>query len=303
MSEPHPWREGYLYGLAAYGWWGLVPLYFKLLVEVAPLEVLAHRILWSVVFLALLLTLGGRWRQLGECLRSPKIVGVLLVSSVLIAINWFIYILSVDSGKVVQASLGYFITPLVSVLLGILFLGERLRMLQALALALATLGVLYLTLQGNEFPWLSLTLAFSFSFYALLRKTLSIDGILALAAETIFLLPAALFYLFVLAWDEIALGTISWQMDLLLAFSGVVTTVPLVCFGQAARRLPLSSLGFLQYLSPSIQFLVAVAVFGEPLDRAKVISFLCIWTALILFTVDSVRTFRTRALEMVAEET
>lgn len=284
-------REGFLYGLVAYGWWGLVPLYFKSLEGIDPLEILAHRIVWSMVFLASLLSVAGRWGELKRCFTSPRVGGVLVATSVLIAINWFLYIYSVDREQVVQASLGYFMTPLVSVGLGMVFFQERLRKLQALALALAVTGVVILTVAVGELPWIALSLAASFGLYGLLRKALPVDGLVGLSAETLLLLPLALGFLL---WRgaEGTFGDSSWHLDVLLVCSGVVTAVPLMCFAQAARRLALSTLGFLQYLSPSLQFLIAVLAFHEPFETEKAVSFACIWAALAVFSVDAFRAYR-----------
>jgi chloramphenicol-sensitive protein RarD len=210
---------------------------------------------------------------------------------VLIAVNWFFYIYSVDQRQVVQASLGYFITPLVSVGLGMIFFHERLRRLQAVALALALVGVVILTVAVGELPWIALILAGSFGLYGLLRKAAPVDGLVGLSVETSLLLPLATGFLL---WPEGAgiFGHHGWELDMLLVCSGVVTAVPLMCFAQAARRLPLSALGFLQYLSPSVQFLLAVLAFHEDFEAEKAISFGCIWAALALFSIDAVRAYR-----------
>ncbi len=294
VTAPHGnLREGYLYGLAAYGWWGLVPLYFKLILAVPPLEILAHRIVWSLVFLAGLLTLLGSWRRLARCFTARSIFLKLCASAALIAVNWFVYITSVASARVQQSSLGYFLTPLVSVVLGMVFFGERLRRLQALALLLAAAAVLYLTIAGDEFPWIALTLAVSFGLYGLVRKALPVDGLVGLSVETILLLPLAGGYLIGLCTqDALELRRHGLGFGIVVALSGVVTAIPLMCFAQAARRLPLSTLGFLQYLSPSLQFVAAVLVFHEPFDVHKGVSFVCIWTALAFFTWDAIVAYR-----------
>lgn len=293
-------REGLLYGLAAYGWWGLVPLYFDAVRTVPPREVLAHRVVWSVLFLALLLTLAGRWPELRRCFRSPRVLTALAVSAALIAVNWFVYIYSVVTRQITQASLGYFITPLVSVLLGLVFFRERLRPWQWLAVGLVAGGVGLMTLAADTFPWIALCLAFSFGFYGLLRKTLPVDGVVGLAVETLLLLPPAVGYLIYLGREgQLTLGSRGVGLDALLALGGVVTTVPLVCFVQAARRLPLSTLGFLQYLSPTLQLVLAVTLYGEAMGPDRLGSFVLIWTALGLFTWDSVRAYQK---EIVAEE-
>jgi chloramphenicol-sensitive protein RarD len=296
INQPNSTREGLFYGLAAYGFWGLVPLYFKAISQVPPAEVLAHRIVWSVVFLALLVGVGGRWRDLAGCFRSRAVLRTLLASTLLIAVNWFVFIYAVSTGRLIQASLGYFITPLVSVLLGLVFLRERLRPGQWLAVALAATGVVYQAVAAGQLPWIALALAGSFGVYGLLRKTVRVDGLIGLSVETLLLLPAALGFLgYEAARDGLAWGGGDWTMDLLLALSGVVTTVPLVCFAQAARRLRLSTLGFLQYLSPSLAFLLAVGVFREEFAAGQLVSFGCIWAGLAIYSVDSVLAYNNRA--------
>lgn len=286
-------REGYLYGLAAYGWWGLVPLYFRALRDVPPLEILAHRIVWSLLFLGAVLFATRRWTHVLACLRLGPHCRTLLLTAVLIAVNWYVYITAVERRLIVQASLGYFITPLVNVLLGILFFKERLRRLQWLAVFLAFLGTVNLIRSEETFPWIALILAFSFSLYGLLRKQIPVDGLVGLSVESLFLLPLAGGHLIYLAAQgTLSLGASSPQLDVLLLCSGLVTAVPLLCFGQATQRLPLSALGFLQYLSPSIQFVLAVAVLGEPLAANRLESFVCIWLGLAVFTTDSWRTYR-----------
>jgi chloramphenicol-sensitive protein RarD len=294
QSETARVREGFLYGLVAYGWWGLVPLYFKALEGVDAAEILAHRIVWSMVFLAALLSLAGRWGELKRCFTSPALLRVFLATSVLIAVNWFVYIYSVEERQLVQSSLGYFMTPLVSVGLGMLFFKERLRSLQAVALVLAVTGVLILTIAVGELPWIALILAVSFGLYGLLRKVVPVDGLVGLSVETLLLLPFAAGFLLWRA-EEGAFGRYSWSLDVLLFCSGVVTAVPLMCFAQAARRLPLSTLGFLQYLAPSLQFLLAVLLFHEDFAAEKAVSFGCIWGALVVFSIDTMREYRQRA--------
>jgi chloramphenicol-sensitive protein RarD len=289
-------QQGLLYGLAAYGWWGLVPLFFKELTaaRVPPFEVFAHRIVWSLALLAGLLVVLARWGDLLRCLRSPRLLRTLLVTTLLIAVNWYFYIYAVDSNQLVQASLGYFITPLVNVVLGIVFLRERLRRLQWWAVGLAALGVVLLTVAARQPPWIALAVAFSFGFYGLLRKQLPVDGLTGLSVETLFLLPFAAGYLLYLGWTgALALGH-SARLDALLLCSGVVTAVPLLCFGQAARRLPLTLLSFLQYLSPSMQLLMAVALYHEPFPLATQVSLACICLALVLLSADSLLTLRGR---------
>jgi chloramphenicol-sensitive protein RarD len=280
-----------LCGAAAYGMWGLIPLYFKAVHEVAPLELLAHRATWSFVVLAVLVYAVGRWGELWEELRSPKLLAMLALSSLAIAANWLLFIYAVVSGQVLQSSLGYFINPLVNVLLGVTFLGERLRPYQVVSIAMAAVGVVVLAAMVGSVPCLALALALTFGLYGLLRKIMPVDGLVSLTVETALMTPFALAYLGYLSEAATATAGGSRLMGLLL-LSGPVTTVPLLFFGVAARRLRLSTMGILQYLSPSLQFLLAVAVFHEPFSPAKLLSFALIWTAIGIYTADSLRAMR-----------
>ena len=289
-------RGGLMYGVAAYGLWGLMPFYFIAVGVVPSLEILAHRIVWSAVLLGVLLTVVRRWPVLLGGLRAVRTRRLLLVSSVLIGSNWFLYIWSVESGQVIQSSLGYFINPLVNVLLGLVFFGERLRVGQWAAVALATGGLLYLAQAVGAVPWLALALAVSFGFYGLVRKVTPLDALTGLAAETFVLGPVALGCLIVWAIT----GRLGYRggndlVNVLLLLSGVVTTVPLLCFGHAARRLPLSVLGFLQYLSPSVQFVIGVAFLKERFTWEQGVGFGVIWAALALLTAESVLRSRLRS--------
>lgn len=285
-AHGHTHRGGLAYGLAAYGAWGLVPLYFKTVREVAPLEVVSHRVVWSVLLLFALLAGLRRWGELVACLRRPALLGALSVSALLIATNWFVYIYGVLTNQVLQASLGYFINPLLNVLLGLVFLRERLRPLQWAAVALAGLGVGYLVVAAGQVPWLALLLAASFALYGLVRKLTPVDGLIGVSVETLVLLPLAAGFLLYSAQQGQAAFVGGVGLTARLMVSGVVTAVPLLCFGQAARRLPLSTLGFLQYVSPTLQFLLALWVFREPFSRTHWVSFSCIWTGLFLFSLD-----------------
>jgi chloramphenicol-sensitive protein RarD len=288
-------RSGLAYGLAAYGLWGLVPLYFKAIARVPPLEVLAHRVVWSVLVLGCLISWGRRWRELARCLRSRAVMPWLMSSTLLIALNWFTFIYGVSTNQILQTSLGYFMTPLVNVLLGQFVLRERLRGGQWCAVALAAVGVLILGLWADTLPWIALTLAASFGLYGLLRKAVAVDGPIGLSVETLLLLPFALAFLVYRAGTgELAWGALDRTTDGLLLLSGPVTTIPLLFFVQAARRLPLATLGFLQYLAPTLAFIIATVVYGEPFTRVQLSSFACIWTALVLYSVDSWLAYRGR---------
>jgi chloramphenicol-sensitive protein RarD len=291
---PHSARDvrvGVVYGIITYLAWGLVPLYFKLIAHVPSLYVLAHRVVWSVVFLAIVLAVQRRFGELRAAVRSRRLVLTLLASSALVAGNWLSFIYAISSGHVLQASLGYFILPLVAVLLGMTFLRERLRPWQAAALALATVGVFVLAVAQGAVPWVSLTMAITFAFYGLLRKIAPVSPLIGLAIETTLLLP---FALLVVAWQvrtDAATLWVGWTFPLLMA-AGVVTAVPLLWFATAARRLRLATMGFLQYIAPSCQFALAVFLYDEPFTTAHAVSFACIWTALVLYSVDAFRALR-----------
>jgi chloramphenicol-sensitive protein RarD len=288
---------GLLYGFAAYGLWGLVPIYFWALGPVPPAEILAHRIVWCALLLTLVLTGLKRWGAVANCLRDRRTLLLLAGSTIFIAINWFVYIYGVFTHRTLQTSLGYFVNPLVSIVLGMVFFRERLRPGQWLAVGLAVCGLVYLIRAMGELPWIALALAFSFGFYGLLRKTAPVDGLIGLAVETLLLLvPAGGCLLFWTATDTGAFAWGRWGLDGMLMLSGLVTAGPLLCFGQAARRLPLSTLGLLQYLAPSLQFLIAVLLFEEPFLPAQRVCFGLTWAALAVLSIESLLVSRWRAL-------
>jgi chloramphenicol-sensitive protein RarD len=291
--QPTDSRAGIAAGLAAYGLWGLMPLYFAALRNVPPGEILAQRVVWCGVFLAGLLTLTRRWPDLIRNLRSRRVFVTFLATSLLLSVNWLTYIHGVTTRQTVETSLGYFINPLLNVALGMVFFRERLRPLQLAALALAGLGVLNLVVAAGHLPWIALSLATSFALYGLIRKTAPADAFLGLTIETFILMPPALgFAAYLAATGGLHLGTDGPQTDALLAVSGVVTAVPLLLFGVAAHQLRLSTLGFLQYLAPSVQFLLAITVLGEPMAPEKWASFACIWVALAVYSFDAGRGLR-----------
>lgn len=274
--------------MAAYLTWGLVPIYWKVLGPVPPLEVLAHRVMWSALFLAPVVTAFSAWPRVLETFRSWRRMRVLLASTVLISANWGLFIWAVQTGHLVEASLGYYINPLLNVALGVMLLGERLRRLQTVAVALATLGVLWLAIRSGVTPTVSLVLAGTFGAYGLLRKTAEVDAITGLFVETVMLSPFALAYVVhgeVAGHGALRTGTLGHGV--LLAASGVVTALPLLWFASAARRMPLSQLGFFQYISPTCQLLLAVAVYGEKATPAHVVAFSCIWAALAVYSIDA----------------
>lgn len=287
-------RVGLIFALGAYLWWGFFPLYLKLLNAVPAHVLLAHRVVWSVLFLAILLVVTRRFAELRAALASRKTVLILLASTLAIAVNWFVYILSVQWGQVMQSSLGYFINPLINVVLGMIFLRERLRSLQLVSLLLAATGVGILIVAGRQFPWIALSVATSFGIYALLRKTVAAGPLVGLLVETTLLFPVCLAVIFL---DIHKNGGVPYPTStmLLLSLAGVITAVPLLWFAAGARRLSLATLGFLQYLAPTCQFLLAVLAFHEPFTTAHALTFGFIWVALAIYSVDSLRAYRARS--------
>ncbi|MCE0731725.1 EamA family transporter RarD [Halomonas sp. G15] len=277
-------RQGVMFGLAAYTMWGCFPLFFALFEGVPAFEILIHRVLWSCLFLVCLVTLLGRWAPIREALGQPRRLGRVLGCALLIALNWGLYIYSVETRHVLQASLGYFMTPLVNVALGMLVLRETMYRLQAVAVALAALAIVLQLVMLGELPWISLALAFSFGTYGLLRKQVPLDGLSGLFVETLLLLPLGLLALGWLTQADLSHFLGDTRTTLLLIASGVITALPLLAFAGAARRLRLATLGFLMYLNPTIQFLIALLVFGEALSGAQLITFVLIWTGLALYS-------------------
>ncbi len=286
-------KKGILLAISAYTMWGIAPIYFKALGAVSALEILSHRVVWSFVLLAVLIHLGRRWRSVVGVVHTPRKFWLLLVTALLVGGNWLIFIWSINANHMLDASLGYYINPLLNVLLGMLFLGGRLRKLQWFAVALAAIGVgIQLVVFGSVpiVAIVAIALATSFGFYGLLRKKIQVDAQTGLFLETLFMLPAAAIYLIWLAdtpTSDMALNT--WQLNLLLVCAGVVTTLPLLCFTGAAARLKLSTLGFFQYIGPSLMFLLAVLVYGEAFTSDKAITFAFIWSALVIFSVDGLK--------------
>jgi chloramphenicol-sensitive protein RarD len=276
-------RAGLFYGLGAYSMWGVFPLYFHALSQVVPWIILCHRIAWSVLFLGLVVSIRGEWSAIRPILRSRRNILLLSAGSVLIALNWLIFIYAVVSRQVVEASLGYFINPLLSVALGVIFLRERLRAWQWVAVLIAGGAVANMALRGAGFPWIAVSLAFTFGFYGLVRKKVDINSLHGLLVETALLLPAALGVLALVPAPATPATTLG-----ILSLSGIITAVPLLMFGVALRRLNLSTIGFLQYIGPTGQLLVAIVVFHEPLDRVKLASFALCWLGIAVYTTDSI---------------
>ena len=291
-------RRGTLYGAGAYLLWGLFPLYWPLLAPSAPLEVLAHRILWSLVVVVVLLAVTRRVEQVRAAVRDRRRLAQIALAAVVVAVNWGTYIYGVTNDRVVETSLGYFVNPIVTVLLGVVVLGERLRPAQWTALGAAFVAVVVLTVENGSPPWIALVLAFSFGTYGLLKKTAGVGAVEGLAIETGVLLPVAAVYVVVIGGGTFATEGVGHAA--LLALSGVVTAIPLLLFGAAASRIPLSTLGVLQYLAPSMQFVLGITLFDEPLPAVKLLGFSLVWCAVALFTVDLLRHGRQLRLQVTA---
>jgi chloramphenicol-sensitive protein RarD len=295
-------RSGFGYALAAYLAWGVFPLYFKALSRVPPLEILAHRVVWSALFLAVLVVVRHEGRQYRQAFRSARSIAVYAVSTALVTSNWLLYIWAATSGRVLEASLGYFITPLVNVLLGVALLGERLRPRQAASVALAATGVLVLVVRVGVVPWLALALAASFGSYGLVRKKAALDPVVGLLVETSLVAPFGA--VIILRGAVTGTGHLGAQplITALLLIAGVVTAVPLIWFAHGVRSLPLSTMGLIQYVSPTLQFFCAVMLFHEPFTHAHAAVFACIWTALALYTWDALAGRRDPAAAVRARE-
>ena len=293
MQAPISTRNGYLLGFLAYVLWGLFPLFFKNLEAIPAIEVIAHRILWSAIGAGLLLLVWKHPRWWQELRQHPKRIGVLALSGLLIACNWLLYVWAVNHDRMLEASLGYYINPLVNVLLGMLFLGERLRRLQWVAMCFAGFGVgLQIWLLGS-LPWVSLVLAFSFGFYGLLRKRAPVDALPGLAIETWLLVPITLVWLVVMpnSTDK-GLEFFSSMDGFWLIAAGPVTLIPLICFNMAARSVPYASLAFLQYIAPTLVLLQAIFIYGEQFSTTAMLAFSFIWVALLIYSFDLWRTFQ-----------
>ena len=289
----HTQRTGLLYGTAAYLLWGVLPLYFKALSHVSAGEILAHRIVWSLLFIGVLASVWRRWGAIRAAAADPRVLKRLIATSLLIAVNWLVYIIAVVGGHVLEGSLGYYLNPLVNILLGVALLGEKLSRPQIAATILAAVGVAVLAAGAGSGLWISITLALSFASYGYLRKVTPVEAVEGLSIETIILAPFALgFILWMEGSGQGGLGEWSIATDLLLVVGGAITAIPLLLFTAAAKRLPLTTLGFLQYIAPSLQFLCAVVLFGEPLTPSHILCFSLIWTALAIFTADSWRRAR-----------
>ncbi|MFZ6721274.1 EamA family transporter RarD [Undibacterium sp. Ji49W] len=287
-------RKGILFAGSAYLLWGLFPIYFKALHEVPALEILLNRMVWSLLFLLGVLTWRKQWSWISEAVRQPRLIAGFAISALLLSANWFVYIWAVNHGHIIDASLGYFITPLVNILIGSVWLRERLRPVQWLSVALAACGVAWLTWQAGHLPWIGLILAASFGTYGLLRKTSSLGALEGLSLETALLFPFALGYLIWMSMhgqNAFISGDIDIKMLILL--SGPITAIPLLLFAAGARRIPMTTLGLLQYMSPLVQLLLGVWLYHEPFDSSRMLGFVAIWAALLVYSCEGLwRNFR-----------
>jgi chloramphenicol-sensitive protein RarD len=281
-------NKGILKGIAAYTLWGVLPIYWKMLHQVPALQVIGNRIVWSFLLLAGVMLFTHQWADLRTAAASSKIIGIYSIAAVLLTINWLVYIWGVNSGFIVETSLGYFINPLVSVLLGVLFLHERLRTSQWIPIGIAVVGVAYITAAYGRLPWIALVLAITFGFYGLVKKLAPLGSLYGLTLETGIVFPIALIYLLIVGLrGSGAFLQDGPQVTLLLVGAGPVTTVPLLLFASAAKEIPLAIVGLLQYIAPTLQFLIGVFIYKEPFDRSLLIGFIIIWIALLLFWVEN----------------
>ena len=285
-------KAGVLFALAAYSMWGIAPMYFKLLTSVPALEIVMHRIVWSVLVLCLLLAVRKKFGQVFKAIRDPKVIATLSISGLLLAANWLVFIWAVNNDQMLDASLGYFINPLFNVLLARFFLHESLTRLQLLAVFVALAGVAFLIFSYGQLPWVALVLAISFSIYGLLRKKVSVDSMPGLLIESCIMLPFALLYWFVMDTTSGNMLANSTDLNVTLLLAGVVTTAPLLCFTAAARRIRYTTLGLFQYIGPSLMFLLAVIHYQELLDTTRVVTFVCVWSGLLIYVYDSLRVYR-----------
>ncbi len=289
--------SGVLSAFVAFLIWGASPIYWRALAQVGSFEIVVHRIIWSALFLFLLVLASHRWHELKKTILSPKLLLILVVTSMLVGGNWLVYVWAVNNGRVLQASLGYYINPLVNVVLGMIFLNERLRRAQTVAVFLATLGVLNLTLRYGSFPWVSLALAFSFGTYGLVRKMSNIGVLVGLSVEMLLLsVPASLWVWHLLQTPTGVFLHFGLLTNLLLLGTGIFTATPLLLFNFGAKRITLASLGFIQYTAPTGMFLLGITLFNEPFTHVEAFTFILIWTALAIYSWDTVCIHRKRAV-------
>ena len=288
--------RGILYAVGAYGLWGLLPVYWKVMQQVPAHEIIGHRMVWSLPFVLALLIARRDFRHFLDAIQQWRVLATFLVTAALLTVNWYTYIFAINSDHIVDASLGYFINPLLTVMLGVFFLRERPRLWQWVSFALALGGVLYLTFVYGTFPWIGLLLAFTFGFYGLIRKTAALDSVEGLALENAFMfLPALIFLLLLESNGSGTFGHAGSEINVALALTGAATATPLILFAAAVRRARLTTMGLLHYIAPSLQFLIGILVYGEPVSRSRLIGFSLIWVALALFSVESLLYLRGKA--------
>lgn len=295
MSIDTEQRKGAILACIAFTIWGLAPIYFKQLQHVTAFEILTHRVVWSVMFLIIIVSILGQWDRIKRIIVQPKLLLMLVLTSSILGFNWGLFIWAVNNNHMLDASLGYYINPLLNVLLGVLFLGERLRKFQMVAVALAFTGVLLQLISFGSFPVVAFSLAISFAIYGLLRKKLPVEALSGISIEAFILLPVALIYWYLMVPTATSsLPANDWHTNVLLISAGIITTLPLLCFTGAAKRLQYTTLGFFQYIGPSLMFILAVMLYGEVFDAERVVTFVCIWSALAIFSWDSFRQSRKR---------
>ena len=289
-SQQTALRGGIISAVSAYTMWGIAPLYFKLIQHISADEILVHRVVWSTLLLLVVVLLSNKWQSFVNVVSQPRMILRLTISASFLAVNWFLFIWAVNNDHLLDASLGYYINPLLSVALGVIFLGERLRPWQLVAVGLALVGVIIQLVMVGSLPLVSLALAGTFGIYGLLRKQMPIDSFVGLLIESLMMLPIALVYwLLILDTSTSNMLFNEWSLNTILICAGIVTTAPLLCFTAAAKRMTLSALGFFQYIGPSIMFVLATLYYQEPLYFSKLITFACIWTALAVFSIDSIK--------------
>lgn len=294
-------RGGIISAVSAYTMWGIAPLYFKLIQHIGADEILVHRVVWSTLLLLIVVLVSNKWRSFVKVVTQPSMVIRLTISASFLGVNWFMFIWAVNNDHLLDASLGYYINPLLSVALGVIFLGERLRPWQIFAVALALVGVVIQLIMVGSLPVISLALAGTFGIYGLLRKQMPVDSFVGLLIESLMMLPIAIIYwLLFLETSTSNILNNTWSLNTTLICAGIVTTAPLLCFTAAAKRMTLSALGFFQYIGPSIMFVLATFYYQEPLYFAKLVTFACIWTALAIFSVDSMKARRKHQKEIVS---
>ena len=294
-------KVGVICAIAAYTMWGVAPVYFKQLQVLPAMDILMHRIVWSAVLLFGLIFALKQWPKVSAALRSPTVMKVLFCAGLLLGANWLLFIWAINNDHLLEASLGYYINPLINVFFGRLFLGEVLRPMQKVAVGLALTGVGILIFTFGHLPWIALVLAITFSIYGLLRKKVAVDSLPGLFIETTLLLPFALVYWVDFASEQSDLFANEWSLNALIVAAGLVTTAPLLCFTAAARRIMYSTLGFFQYIGPSIMFVLALFVYNEPFEMSRLITFGFVWLALVVFSTDSLRAYRQQQRKLQIE--